>query len=63
MGGNSDPSLQLTADGLDFYRRGHRFKNDTYDKDFTHLLSSHVSRKQEAGITTNAVLFNVLWAF
>lgn len=39
---HSYPSLQLTADGLDFYRRGHRLKNDTYDKDFTHLLSSHV---------------------
>ncbi|HXO18287.1 MAG TPA: hypothetical protein VOA87_00015 [Thermoanaerobaculia bacterium] len=35
------PSLQLTATGLDFLRRGHRFTGDTFDKDITHLLSGH----------------------
>lgn len=36
------PSLQLTGEGLDFFRRGHRFKGDTFDKDLTTLLSSHI---------------------
>src|SRR5262249_4431802 len=35
------PSLQLTATGLDFFRRGHRMAGDTTDKDITHLLSAH----------------------
>ena len=36
------PSQQLTSTGLDFFRRGHRFKGDGFDKDLTHLLSAHV---------------------
>ena len=36
------PSLQLTATGVDFLRRGHRIEKDTIDKDLTHLLSAHV---------------------
>ncbi len=36
------PSLQLTAMGLDFFRRGHRFEKDTFDKDFTHSVAAHV---------------------
>lgn len=36
------PSLQLTSDGLDFFRRGHRSKGDSFDKDLAHLLSAHV---------------------
>jgi hypothetical protein len=36
------PSLQLTGQGLDFFRRGHRLKGDTFDKDFAHLLSAHI---------------------
>jgi hypothetical protein len=36
------PSLQLTSQGLDFFRRGHRLKGDGFDKDFTHLLSAHI---------------------
>ena len=35
------PSLQLTASGLDFLRRGHRMKGDSFDKDLANLLSSH----------------------
>lgn len=35
------PSLQLTATGLDFVRRGHRLKDDKFDKDLTNLLSVH----------------------
>ena len=35
------PSLQLTATGLDFLRRGHRLKDDKFDKDLTNLLSVH----------------------
>ncbi len=35
------PSLQLTATGLDFLRRGHRFTGDTFDKDLGHLVSAH----------------------
>ena len=35
------PGLQLTGGGLDFLRRGHRFEADTFDKDFTHLISAH----------------------
>lgn len=41
------PSLQLTGDGLDFLRRGHRMKGDGFDKDLTHLLSSHVEWQYE----------------
>ncbi len=36
------PSLQLTGPGLDFFRRGHRIGNDSFDKDLTHLLSAGV---------------------
>ena len=36
------PSLQLTSAGLDFFRKGHRFEKDTFDKDLSHLLSAHV---------------------
>lgn len=39
---HSYPSLQLTAMGLEFYQRGHRFTGDTFDKDWTHLVSAHV---------------------
>lgn len=39
---HSFPSLQLNAEGLDFFRRGHRFSGDAADKEFTHLLSAHV---------------------
>lgn len=39
---HSYPSLQLTAMGLDFFRRGHRFEKDEFDKDFTHWISAHV---------------------
>jgi len=35
------PSLQLTATGLDFLRRGHRLKDDKFDKDLANLLSVH----------------------
>ena len=35
------PSLQLTATGLDFLRRGHRLKDDKFDKDVANLLSVH----------------------
>jgi hypothetical protein len=35
------PSLQLTASGLDFLRRGHRFEKDAFDKDFANLLAAH----------------------
>lgn len=36
------PSFQLTSTGLDFLRRGHRFKGDGFDKDWTHLVAGHV---------------------
>lgn len=36
------PSLQLNQMGLDFFRRGHRFEGDSFDKDFAHLMSAHV---------------------
>lgn len=36
------PSLQFTAMGLEFYQRGHRFTGDTFDKDWTHLVSAHI---------------------
>jgi len=39
---HSAPSLQLTSTGLDFFRKGHRFEKDTFDKDVSHLLSAHV---------------------
>ncbi len=35
------PSLQLTAEGADFFRRGHRVENDSWDKNITHLISAH----------------------
>jgi hypothetical protein len=35
------PSLQLTASGLDFLRRGHRFQDDKFDKDVINMLSAH----------------------
>ncbi len=41
------PSLQLTATGLDFLRKGHRFDSDTFDKDFTHLLSAHIETEYD----------------
>ena len=41
------PGLQLTADGLDFFRRGHRMVKDTFDKDFTHFVSAHVEWQYE----------------
>lgn len=44
---HATPGLQLTATGLDFFRRGHRFENDTFDKDLTHLLSGHIEWQQE----------------
>ena len=36
------PSLQLTGDGLDFFRRGHRFKGDGFEKQFQSYLSAHI---------------------
>jgi hypothetical protein len=39
---HSFPSLQLTSTGIDFFRKGHRFDKDTFDKDFGHLLAAHV---------------------
>ncbi len=39
---HSYPSLQLTSAGLDFFRKGHRFDKDAFDKDLSHLLSAHV---------------------
>ncbi len=41
------PSLQLNANGLDFFRRGHRFQGDTTDKDLTHLISAHGEWEQD----------------
>ena len=38
---HSYPSLQLTSVGVDFFRKGHRFDKDTFDKDITHLISAH----------------------
>ncbi len=42
------PGLQLTGAGLEFFRRGHRMDGDTFDKDFTHLLSAHGEWEYEA---------------
>lgn len=42
------PSLQLTAMGLEFYQRGHRFTGDTFDKDWTHLVSAHIEWEYDA---------------
>lgn len=42
------PSQQLTASGLDFFRRGHRLPADTFDKDVTHLISAHAEWSYEA---------------
>lgn len=42
------PSLQLTATGVDFLRRGHRIEGDSLDKDLTHLLSVHTEWTYEA---------------
>ena len=36
------PGLQLTAGGLDFFRRGHRMEKDTFDKDLSHSISAHL---------------------
>ncbi len=41
------PSLQLTSAGLDFFRKGHRFDTDTFDKDFSHLLAAHIETEYE----------------
>lgn len=41
------PSLQLTGAGLDFFRKGHRFDTDTFDKDFSHLLSAHLETQYQ----------------
>ena len=38
---HASPSLQLTATGLDFLRRGHRLTGDKFDKDLANLLSVH----------------------
>jgi hypothetical protein len=45
---HSWPALQLTSTGLDFLRRGHRFKGDSFDKDLTHLLAAHVEWEYDA---------------
>jgi len=51
---HSWPALQLTATGLDFLRRGHRFKGDGFDKDWTHLVAAHVEWEYDAASgTTN----------
>ncbi len=42
------PSLQLTATGVDFLRRGHRIAGDDFDKDLTHQLSAHVEWTYQA---------------
>jgi len=42
------PSLQLTASGLDFFRRGHRFSGDALEKNFANLLSAHGEVEQTA---------------
>ncbi len=42
------PSFQLTSTGLDFLRRGHRFKGDGFDKDWTHLVAGHVEWEYDA---------------
>ena len=51
---HSYPSLQLNEQGLDFLRRGHRVKGDTFDKDLTNLLSSHIEWEYEVqeGVST-----------
>ncbi len=35
------PSLQLTENGVDFLRRGHRIEGDSLDKDLSHQISTH----------------------
>jgi hypothetical protein len=48
------PALQLTSTGLDFLRRGHRLKGDSFDKDWTHLVAAHVEWEYDAATgTTN----------
>ncbi|HLX09577.1 MAG TPA: hypothetical protein VKY89_17115 [Thermoanaerobaculia bacterium] len=47
------PALQLTATGLDFLRRGHRFKGDGFDKDWTHLVAAHVEWEYDAASGTS----------
>lgn len=42
------PSLQLTATGVDFLRRGHRIEKDSFDKDLTHVLGTHVEWEYDA---------------
>ena len=44
---HSYPSLQLTSAGLDFFRKGHRFDTDTFDKDLSHLLSAHIEAEYD----------------
>ena len=44
---HSYPSLQLTNVGLDFFRKGHRFDKDTFDKDVAHLLSAHIESEYD----------------
>lgn len=44
---HSTPSLQLTSTGLDFFRKGHRFDKDTFDKDLSHLLSAHIETEYD----------------
>lgn len=38
---HSYPSLQLTGEGLDFLRRGHRMEGDASDKNVSDLISAH----------------------
>ena len=38
---HSYPSLPLTSEGLDFFRRGHRFDPDSLDRNFGNLISAH----------------------
>lgn len=45
---HSWPAFQLTATGLDFLRRGHRLKGDSFDKDWTHLVAGHVEWEYDA---------------
>ncbi len=33
--------------GLDFFRKGHRFDTDTFDKDFSHFLGGHVETEYD----------------
>ncbi len=42
------PAFQLTATGVDFLRRGHRFKGDGFDKELPHLIAGHVEWRYDA---------------